>query len=380
MFHKHCASPNKFTHEKNSLAPTYLFVNEVIHSFLHPFLCWILVIIHSIGHARDSKQNANTQTTEHSKLEHLKQNAKYWTMTSIDQWFEPKELTERCEWYIGLKKEHHLHLQEICSKAQCDDVKRWVTKRIILWRAQNLKSIKSVSEWAGLCLPQTILITAWSTKLHDQIAHAIHTEECPYNIKWKKVPEPHPQCLKAAPIKPRLYSKKQHSSTSVEGGCIQIQKSSMFVKEEHHHQTPRKRKLPKNQIFSSFWELKLLAGRSNCLCCSICQLKDEKWENSHLLREKSNHIYAFQEKHSLPQFRWVTNWHQFCKAQQKQIRYSSCSNLGISGPSMDLENEDFLLADGSLPIACARWEGGWVWLKRQKMMKEAQNATTPIDE
>ncbi len=87
----------------------------------------------------------------------------------------------------------------------------------------------------------------------------------------------------------------------------------------------RKRKLPKNQIFSSFWELKLLAGRSNCLCCSICQLKDEKWENSCLLREKSNHIYAFQEKHSLPQFRWVTNWHQFCKAQQTQIRYSSCS-------------------------------------------------------
>lgn len=87
----------------------------------------------------------------------------------------------------------------------------------------------------------------------------------------------------------------------------------------------RKRKLPKNQIFSSFRELKLLAGRSNCLCCSFCQIKDEKQENSCLLREKSNHIYAFQEKHSLPQFRWVTNWHQFCKAQQKQIRYSSCS-------------------------------------------------------
>jgi len=49
-------------------------------------------------------------------------------MTSIDQWFEPKELTECCEWYIALKKEHHLHSQEICSKAQCDDVKRRVTK------------------------------------------------------------------------------------------------------------------------------------------------------------------------------------------------------------------------------------------------------------
>ncbi len=142
----------------------------------------------------------------------------------------------------------------------------------------------------------------------------------------------------------------------------------------------KERKLPKNQIFSSFRELKLLAGRSNCLCCSFCQLKDEKWENSCLLRVKSNHIYAFQEKHSLPQFRWVTNWHQFCKAQQKQIRYSSCSIWASVVHPWILRMKTFCWLMGACQLLVQGGGGGWVWLQRQKMMKEAQNATTPIDE
>jgi hypothetical protein len=47
---------------------------------------------------------------------------------------------------------------------------------------------------------------------------------------------------------------------------------------------------------------------------------------------------------------------------------------------MDLENEDFLLADGSLSIACARLGGGMSLIQETETMKEAQNATTPIDE
>jgi hypothetical protein len=121
----------------------------------------------------------------------------------------------------------------------------------------------------------------------------------------------------------------------------------------------------------------LLAGSSSCLCCSFCQLKDEKRENSCLLREKSNHISAFQEKHSLPQFWWVTNWHQFCKAQQKQIRYSSCSIWASVVHPWILRMRTFLLANGSLSIARARGRGGdefdsrdrnrWKKLKMQQL-------------
>lgn len=228
---------NRFTHEENSLASTYLFVNEVIHCFLHPFLCWILVIIHSLGHARDSKQNANTKQRNipslniWSKMQKTKNNDLYRSMVWTKGTYRVLRVVRRLEERAPPAFARNL------LKSTMWWCKEMSNKRITSWRAQNLKSIKSVSEGAGLCLPQTILITAWLTKLHDQIAQAIHTEECHYNIKWKKVPEPHPQCQKTAPKKPRLYSKMQHSSTSVKGGCIQIQKSSMFVNEEHHHQT-----------------------------------------------------------------------------------------------------------------------------------------------
>jgi hypothetical protein len=224
---------NKFTHEKK-FSCTYPRVCQWGHSFLHPFLCWVLVIIHSLEHARDSKQNANTKQRNIPSLNiwskmQIPNNGTFqaWTFEA-----KCKILNNDLYWSMVWTKGTYRVLRVVHSleerappafarnllKSTMWWCKEMSNKRITLWRAQNLKSIKSVSEGAGLCLPQTILITAWSTKLHDQIAHAIHIEECPYNIKWKKVPEPHPQCLKAAPKKPRLYSKKQHSSTSVKGG------------------------------------------------------------------------------------------------------------------------------------------------------------------
>ncbi len=104
VFHKHCASQIS-SPMKKKFSCTYPLVCQWGHFFLHPFLCWVLVIIHSLEHARDSKQNANTkqrnipslniwskmqipnngtfqawtfeakckyQTMEHSKLKHLK--------------------------------------------------------------------------------------------------------------------------------------------------------------------------------------------------------------------------------------------------------------------------------------------------------------------
>jgi len=293
--------------KKNSLAPTHLFVNEVILFYIHFFVgfLWSYTLL-NMQEIRSKMQIPNNgtfqawtfeakckyQTTEHSKLEHLKQNAntKQRNIPSLNIWskmqipnngtfqawtFEAKckilnnDLYRSMVWTKGtyrvLRVVHSL--EERAPPAFARNLlkstmwwcKEMSNKRITLWRAQNLKSIKSVSEGAGLCLPQTILITAWSTKLHDQIAHAIHTEECPYNIKWKKVPEPHPQCLKAAPKKPRLYSKKQHSSTSVKGGgCIQIQKSSMFVNEEHHHQTQGNENFQKIRSSQAFKNLNCL--------------------------------------------------------------------------------------------------------------------------
>jgi hypothetical protein len=65
---------NKFTHEKNSLAPTYLFVNKVI-----PFSTSVS-LLDSCDHTlswtcKRFEAKCKYPTTEHSKLEHLKQNA-----------------------------------------------------------------------------------------------------------------------------------------------------------------------------------------------------------------------------------------------------------------------------------------------------------------
>jgi len=138
--------PNKFTHEKK-FSCTYPLVCQWGHSFLHPFLCWVLVIIHSLEHARDSKQNANTkqrdipslniwskmqipnngtfqawtfeakckyQTTEHSKLEHLKQNAntKQWNIPSLNIW---SKMQNTKQWPLSINGLNQRNLQSAAS-------------------------------------------------------------------------------------------------------------------------------------------------------------------------------------------------------------------------------------------------------------------------